>query len=61
LPGLPLQARRRKLGDAGQQRLVLGNQLVDARRSPLICRSSPGTSGFSSSASESIFSGGMRA
>jgi hypothetical protein len=29
--------------------------------SPLICRSSSSTSGFTSSASESIFSGGMRA
>jgi hypothetical protein len=29
--------------------------------SPLICRSRPSTSGFTSSASESIFSGGMRA
>jgi hypothetical protein len=28
--------------------------------SPLICRSSPGTSGFSSSAGKSIFSGGMK-
>jgi hypothetical protein len=49
------------LGDAGQQRLVLREQLVTRTVSALVCRSSSSTSGFTSSASELIFSGSMRA